>query len=177
MRQPDASSMDLVGRAADLPRRLGESRADNESRRELCLRRGKLSAMASRGRLAFGLTVGAVAWGLALLAAAFFVPVYGGSLISSTGVVKSTTSTLVEVNGVWVVAPLVVPVVLASLGWFGLHRKCSRGARAGAYLAWGCVTALGTFSVVAAASIGLFIVPAVLLLAAAAKLTPTSRSA
>ena len=52
-----------------------------------------------------------------------------------------------------------------------------RGARAGAYLAWGCVTALGTFSVVAAASIGLFIVPAVLLLAAAAKLTPTSRSA
>ena len=169
--------MDLVGRAADLPRRLGESRADNESRRELCLRRGKLSAMASRGRLAFELTVGAVAWGLVLVAAGFFVPVYGGSLISSTGVVKSTTSTLVEVNGVWVVAPLVVPVVLASLGWFGLHRKCSRGARAGAYLAWGCVTALGTFSVVAAASIGLFIVPAVLLLAAAAKLTSTSRSA
>src|SRR2546426_11378339 len=76
MRQPDASSMNLVGRAADLPRRLGESRADNESRREVCLRRGKLSAMASRGRLAFGVTVGAVVWGLVLVAAAFFVPVY-----------------------------------------------------------------------------------------------------
>jgi hypothetical protein len=160
-----------------LPTRLGgcgESGADSKSRREPCLRKGKLSAMASRGRLAFGLTVGAVAWGLVLVAAAFLVPVYGGSSISSTGVVKSTIATLVGVNGVWVIAPMAVPVVLALLGWFGLHRKCSRGAKAGGYLAWGCVTVLGAFSVVAAASIGLFSVPAVLLLAAAAKLTPTA---
>jgi hypothetical protein len=126
--------MDLVGRAADPPRRLcRESWADNESRREPCLRRGTLSAMASRGRLAFGLTVGGVAWGLVFVAAAFFVPVYGGASISSTGVVVSTAGTLVGVNGVWVIAPVAVPFVLISLAWFGLHRKCSRGAKAGGY--------------------------------------------
>jgi hypothetical protein len=27
------------------------------------------------------------------------------------------------VNGVWVVAPLAVPVVRASLGWFGVQTK------------------------------------------------------
>lgn len=106
------------------------------------------------------------------MAAAFLVPAYSGQTSSSTGDVAKTSSTLVGQNGLWVIAPVAVPVVLALLVWFGLHRKCSRGSRLGAYLAWGSVGVLAVFGVVAAASIGLFVLPAVVLLAAAAALTP-----
>jgi hypothetical protein len=127
----------------------------------------------TRGRLAFGLTVGSFVWGLALLVAAFVLPVYSGSAVSSTGADVSTSATLVQVNGLWVIALVAVPAVLASVAWVGLQRKCSDGGGAGGYLAWGCVAALGAFSVIAAASIGPFVFPAVLMLATAARLTPT----
>lgn len=140
--------------------------------------RGKLGRMSGstavrQGRWAFGLTVGAFGWGLALVAAAFLAPVYSGQTSSSTGDVAKTSSTLVGQNGLWVIVPAAVPAALALLVWFGLQRKCSRGSRLGTYLAWGAVVVLAVFAVVAAASIGLFVLPAVLLLAAAAAMTPT----
>jgi hypothetical protein len=131
-------------------------------------------AMAKRnGRRAFVFTMAAVAWAGALIPAAFLAPFYRGESTSSDGrAVLSATSTLVAQNGLWVILPVSLPLLLALLAWFGLHRRCSRGSRLGAPLTWSAVGMLTAFSVVAALSVGPLMLPAVLLLAAAAASTP-----
>ncbi len=57
--------------------------------------------------------------------------------------------------------------------WFALHRKRSRGSRRFGDLAWWLVGLLGVFSLLAF-SIGPFVLPVVLLLGAAAALTPVA---
>ena len=130
--------------------------------------------MAKRnGRRAFALTMAAVAWAGALIPAAFLAPLYHGESTSSNGrAALSTTSTLVAQNGLWVILPVSLPLLLALLAWFGLHRRCSRASRLGAPLAWSAVGMLTAFSAVAALSVGPLMLPAVLLLAAAAASTP-----
>lgn len=130
------------------------------------------AALYREGRLAFALTVAAVGWSLALVAAAFLAPVYSGAESSTFGGTTSTTATLVGVNGFWVIAPVSVPLVLALLAWAGLRRRCSSGSRAGTLLAWVAVSVLALFAVVAGLSIGPYVLPAVLLLAAGARATP-----
>jgi hypothetical protein len=125
-----------------------------------------------RERCAIGLTSASVLWGLALAAAAFLMPVYGADTSSSSGVTESTSSTLVGANGPWAALPAAVPLLLALCAWLGLHRACARRSRAGRVLAWTCVALLVAFAVVGAASIGMFGLPAMLLLAAGASLTP-----
>jgi hypothetical protein len=124
------------------------------------------------GRWALGLTAAAFVWALALVAGAFFVPVYsvaeGGS---DTGVV-STTSTLVGENGLGVLLPVALPAAVVGLVWLALHRKCSRGSARSGRVAGGLIILLGTFCVLTGFSIGLFVLPTVLLLAGAATVTP-----
>ena len=134
------------------------------------------------GRRAFVLTVVAVGWAAALFPVAFFAPLYGGESVSrgasgsNSGVkVMSTTSTLVEQNGLWVVVLVSLPVLAAVLAWFGLHLRCSRGSGLGTLIAWATVGVLAAFSLVAAFSIGPLILPVVLLLAVAAACTPVGR--
>ena len=111
-------------------------------------------------------------WALALVAGAFFVPVYSGVDSGSAAGVVSTTSTLVSVNGLGVLLPVALPALLVALVWLALHRKCSRGSSRSGQVAWTLIVLLGTFSVLAMFSIGLFVLPTVLLLAGAATLTP-----
>jgi hypothetical protein len=137
---------------------------------ELDERRGDVKR---KGRRAFVFTIAAVAWAGALIPAAFLAPFYRGESASSDGrAVLSTTSTLVAQNGLWVLLPVSLPLLLALLAWFGLHRRCSRGSRLGAPVAWGAVGVLTAFSAVAALSVGPLMLPVVLLLAAAAASTP-----
>jgi hypothetical protein len=129
----------------------------------------------SRGHWAFGLTVLAFGWGLALTAAAFVLPVYSSSASSapSGGSVASASSTLVQVNGLGVLAPVGLPALIAAVIWFALHRKCSRGSRVAGHAAWALIWLLVAFCLAAFASIGMFVVPTAALLAGAAALTPS----
>jgi hypothetical protein len=126
-----------------------------------------------RGVWAFVLTIAGFAWALALFPAALLLPAYRGMTASNTGVVTQTTSTLVGENGLWVLAIVALPGVLALIAWFGLHRRCARASKLGAALAWTAIATLWLLSLLAAASVGPSLVPAGLLLAAAAWLTPS----
>ncbi len=87
-----------------------------------------------------------------------FAPTYSGvSVDSVTGVQTSSTATMVEVNGRWVLwyafAPLVVTAILALLLW---TRGAGRGPGA---IAWIVTGLLAAFTMLAMMTIGLFILP------------------
>ena len=126
-----------------------------------------------QGRYAFWLTSVAVVWSAALVGGAFTLPVYSSSGTSSTGAHVSGSLTLVAVNGLGVLVPIGIPLLISALVWFALHRKCSRGGRFAGYLAWMLVAVLAPGCVVAVASIGLLLVPVALLLGGAAAITPS----
>ena len=83
--------------------------------------------------------------------------------ISSTGPQFSGSFTLVAVNGLGVLVPVGIPLVISVLVRCALHRKCSRGGPFAGYLAWMLVVVLALGCVVAGASIGLLIVPVAVL--------------
>ena len=124
-------------------------------------------------RQAFWLTVAAFMWSAMLVGGAFLFPAYGSSAASSTGAQSSGSLTLVQVNGLGVLIPVGVPLVIAALVWVALHRKCSRGGRIGGYVAWACISVLGAFCGLAIFSIGILVMPVVVLLACAALCTPS----
>jgi hypothetical protein len=125
-----------------------------------------------RGRWAFASTLTAFCCSLALVPAALLLPAYQGSTSSSSGVVTHTSATLVGENGLWVLGIVALPAVLALIAWFGLHRRCASASQRGGALAWTAIAALLLLSLLAAASVGPFLLPAALLLVAAARLTP-----
>jgi hypothetical protein len=125
-----------------------------------------------RGRWAFGLTLTAFGYALALVVAAFVAPVYSTS--SGTG---SGTETLVGENGLGVLVPVAAPAAVTALVWLALHRKCSRGSRGGAVMASVLVALLAAFCLLAALTIGVFVLPVALLLGVATTLTPTGARA
>ena len=116
----------------------------------------------STGRRPVVLTVLAVLWSLGLLAVAFLVPIYG-------------SATLVGENGTSAILVAGAPAVISVAVWFALWRRCARGGRVSGYIAWFGVALLSAFSVIALASVGLFIAPVALLLGWAASLTPTGQ--
>lgn len=131
------------------------------------------SAIAPRKRrLAVRVTVAAFVWSLGLLVAAVLVPVYSQTEASQSGPTL-TTATLVEVNGPRVLIPVALPVVLCAVAAIALRRKCMRGGRRSSAIAWGATGLLAAFALLAILSIGVFVVPVVLLLAWAAALTPS----
>jgi len=125
-----------------------------------------------RGRIALGLTTAGFLLAAALIPAGFLVPVYGGVSEDASGATATFSSTLVEENGLSVVLVLALPAVVALLVWFALHRKCSRGGARSGGMAWALVAVLGAFSLLGAATIGVFSMPIVALLAGAAAVTP-----
>ena len=131
----------------------------------------------TRGWLAFGLGAGAVVWALALVLGAFLVPAYGGrSCEASSGAATVCGSirsqTLFAVNGWWVVELLLGVVAVTALAFWALHVYCATGARRAHSAAVWLIAVLAIFSIVSGFSIGLYVVPAALLLFASAALTP-----
>lgn len=125
------------------------------------------------GRKAFWFTVAAFVWSAALVGAAFVLPFYGSSSVSSNGAHSSPSLTLVQVNGPGVLIPMGIPLIIVALVWAALHRKCSRGGRAAGYAAWTFVAMLAAGCLVAIASVGLLIAPVAALLWCAAAITPS----
>ena len=111
---------------------------------------------------------------LAIVAGLFlaFYPVYQGvsATGSSSGVVTSSSEsgTLITVNGLWVLVPLCIPIVLAALGLIAVARR----RRA---LVWVLGGVLLGFVVLSGFTIGLFYLPAAIALLLSAGLTGSSR--
>ncbi|HKU58787.1 MAG TPA: hypothetical protein VJP39_04205 [Gaiellaceae bacterium] len=131
----------------------------------------------TRGALAFTATSVSLVCALALVPLALLAPVYQGETASDGGLRSTTTATLVGVNGYWVLVPVCVPLVLALVGWVGLHLRCSHGSRVGTVLSQFAVGLLAVFAVLSSASIGMYVLPAALLLMLGSALTPNGRRA
>jgi cytochrome bd-type quinol oxidase subunit 2 len=105
-------------------------------------------------------------WCVVLLIAAATLPVYSGGYVSPTGA-RSTSATLVDVNGAWALAvvalPLLPVVIVAAVLW---RRRHAHRPGAGP-VAWTTVCVLWLFAVVTGFSVGPFVLPAVGLLALA----------
>jgi hypothetical protein len=134
-----------------------------------------------RGWAAFGFGAGAVAWALALVVAAFTVPAYSGEGCEAVpGAVPTCgplpSQTLFAVNGWWVVELLLAVALVAAIALWALHMRCSRRSTGATTAATCCIVGLAAFSIVTGFSIGLFVLPVVLLLTASAWLTPPSEA-
>jgi len=125
-----------------------------------------------RGTWAFLFAVSALCWSAAVLGAAFSAGAYEGQTATSSGVVTHASATLVGVNGLRAALLLAVAVGLALVAGTALHLRCARGSRAGIVAAWLAIGLLVALSLAGAASIGFYVAPTVLLLVAAARLTP-----
>lgn len=129
----------------------------------------------TKGWLAFGLASLGVLWTAALVPGAFLFPAYSGEASDSTGATVHTTDTLVGVNGVWVVGPYVLFLCLSGVAWLGLHASCRTGSRRGrtvGNVAAGLLAAAAMLTF----SLGFLALPAALLVAVAAVLTPARQA-
>ena len=122
-----------------------------------------------RRRLAIRLTAAALAWSIALLVTAVVAPLYDGQTTSDANGLTLGTATYVQRNGVWVVIPLVVPMIAGVATGLALLRPDPRRRRL-ALLAVAVLALLGVVLVVTGGV--LLLVPAVLL-ALALRLTRT----
>jgi hypothetical protein len=127
--------------------------------------------VARRRQIALRLTAGAIAWSVGLVLVALLAPVYGSSTggLGDDGVTL-THATLVQVNGVRALALMVVPG-LAALVVAGALRARWADQRWSRLLAWAAVTVVAAETVVGILSIGIFILPVTLPLAAAVRLS------
>jgi hypothetical protein len=124
-----------------------------------------------RGREA--LLIAAALWSACLLLAAFVLPAYRtvSQTASSPGSehARSATSTLVAVNGLWVLLPLAVPLLAVAAVAFSLRSRERRGQPTAGFLAWGVIGLLTVLVFLGMASIGVFVLPVVVLLAFACR--------
>ncbi|MFN8173836.1 MAG: hypothetical protein U0T02_02090 [Solirubrobacteraceae bacterium] len=93
--------------------------------------------------------------------------------MATSGVVWSAVacviglSALVQRVDAAVVAVLMLPLCLALVAWWGLHRWCARSSRSARALARTAVVLLAAFAVISGFSVGMLFVPTVILLGAA----------
>ena len=123
-----------------------------------------MSSPRAAGRAAFALATAAV-----VFAAAFTVWALTAGAYSSAG------QTLVEANDELTVRlAIAAPLAVTTAVWLLLHAACRRNLASARstelWIAW----LLVAFSIISGFSIGLFVMPAALLLAAAAHFTPVT---
>ena len=109
----------------------------------------------------------AALWGVGLVIAAAVAPAYRSTSASSSGTVTHTSATLVQENGVRVLAPVSAPLLAVGAVTFSLWHRRRREQRGAGTLAWTVVALLGGFTLLAMLSIGVFILPVVVLVAVA----------
>lgn len=124
----------------------------------------------------------AFGWGLALLVLACTVRLEGetssSTTVSQSGqVVAHSTDiareTLVHQWGTWTVVPIGLPALIALFVGVALRRR-RRGAASGGVLPELLIGLLGVFALLGILTVGVFLLPVVILLALAAGLTPSS---
>lgn len=121
----------------------------------------------------------AAVYAAAFLIVGAFVPTYSSTSSSetSTGVVthSSSSATMVAVNnGVRVLVVLALPLVAVGLVWVSIMWQRRYGHLDAGVMGWIVVVLLGVMTFFAMLSIGIFIVPLVVLLAAACANAPTT---
>jgi hypothetical protein len=123
-----------------------------------------------RWRLAVRLTAAALVWSAGLLIAAVVLPVYGDRTTTSSQGITLTSATLVQVNGARALIIVAIPLV-ASLGAaLALYRRWVTGAAWSGPVAWTMIAVLAAEALLGILSIGVFVLPVVILLAVAARL-------
>ena len=127
---------------------------------------------ARRWRAATRLGVVALVWSAGLVLAALLVPAYTSNTTSAVNGVTLTRSTLAQENGARAMALVAVPV-LACIVVLWAMRARRAGARWGAAVAWAGVGLVALEALVGILTIGAFILPAAICLAAAVRLAGT----
>jgi hypothetical protein len=129
-----------------------------------------------RGRFAFALAATATGWCILLIPAAFLYPAYSGSecrtMLGEATQCVSRTATDFEMNGWRVIFLFAAVAAVSLLVLLALHRVCTTGSVAAAVGAWTGVALLFVFAWLTGLSIGILVLPAVLLLAVSAAFTP-----
>jgi hypothetical protein len=129
-----------------------------------------------RGGFAFALAIAATGWCFLLVVGAFVYPSYSGSGCQSTpgGPMHcgSQTATYFGMNGWGVVGLFGAVAIVSLLVLLALHRVCVTGSGVAIAAAWTGIVLLLGFSWLTGLSIGVLILPAVLLLIASAVVTP-----
>ena len=128
-------------------------------------------AASDRWRLSVRLSVAALVWSLGLLLAALIAPVYSTSSASDVNGVTLGSATLVQENGAWVLILVGIPAAVSAVVIVALRARRS-GARWGTPLAWTAIALLTAEALVGVMTIGLFIVPAIVLLVVATRRAP-----
>lgn len=109
----------------------------------------------------------ATLWSIGLVVAAVVAPAYSSSSASSSGSATHTSATLVEENGLRVLAPVSVPLLAVGAVTFSLRRRRRHEKPGAGALAWTVVALLGGFTFLAMFTIGVFILPVAGLVTAA----------
>jgi hypothetical protein len=110
----------------------------------------------------------ALVWSAGLVLAALTWPAYSTSTTSSDGVTLGGHATLVDVNGARALALMALPLVLTAVVLGALRARRS-GRRWGGPLAWIAIGLLTAEALVGFMSIGVFIVPTIVLLTMAVR--------
>jgi len=123
----------------------------------------------------------AALWCVGLLVAAVTLPAYRsttatvlGTADSSTAAETTTTRTLLDVNGPGVLVVVAIPLAAVGLVSGALWLRRRRHRDGAGPLAWTIVGLVGLFALLGMLSIGIFVVPAVALLAIACATAPQS---
>lgn len=128
--------------------------------------------LSRRWQLAIRLTVAALVWSIGLLLAALLLSSYTGQTVSSDAGVTLTTRTFVEVNGLGSLVLVAIPLLAClSVGVALWHRHHHQPAWSGP-VAWTGVAVLAIEAALGVATIGLFLIPVVMLLALSVRLVP-----
>jgi hypothetical protein len=122
----------------------------------------------------------AALWCIGLVVAAAMLPFYRSETATALGTADGATSrsattgtgTLLEVNGAGVLVVVSMPLVAVVLVWAALLLRRRRHRYGAGPLAWTIVGLLGALAFVGMLTIGIFILPVVVLLAIACAAAP-----
>jgi hypothetical protein len=121
--------------------------------------------------LAVRLAVAAVIWSAGLLVAALVAPAYDGQTTTSTSQgVTLTSATLIQVHGVKAAVIVAIPLLVSAVVGFALYRRRMTGARWTGRVAWVMIGVLAVEALLGIASVGLFMLPVIILLVLAVRL-------
>ena len=101
----------------------------------------------------------AALWSVGLLVAALSVPVYDSEVSHPGGSVSRASATLVQVNGMKVLVPVGVPLVVVGLVAAVLRHRRRRGKEGAGVLAWASAGLLGLLALVGVLTVGFFVLP------------------